>query len=185
MTLVFSDGLNLRFHSKNIPPPGKRQSFLKFNDETSMSASIAMYGGLLCTPKGKNDNPYYLIAKEKPSPLSDSFNLDYFLKLFTPKDQKLSLKAFLATNQRIPGLGNGVLKDILFNAEFHPRKKVVSLEENNKNGLFVALKDTLLKMLELGGRDTEKDIYGNSGGYSPILSKNTLSSQCKRYGSKS
>ncbi|MBW6473348.1 MAG: hypothetical protein K0B14_09515 [Anaerolineaceae bacterium] len=184
MTLVFSDGVNLRFHSKNDPPPGKHQLFLKFNDETSLSASIAMYGGLLCTPKGKNDNPYYLIAKEKPSPFSDAFTLDYFLKLFTPKDLKLSLKAFLATNQRIPGLGNGVLQDILFNAGFHPRKKVVSLEENDKNGLFLALKNTLLNMMELGGRETEKDIYGNPGGYTTILSKNSLSRPCKRCGSQ-
>jgi formamidopyrimidine-DNA glycosylase len=184
MTLVFSDGVNLRFHSKNDPPPAKHQLFLKFDDESSLSAGIAMYGGLLCTPKDKNDNPYYLIAKEKPSPLGDSFTLDYFEKLFTPKDQKLSLKAFLATNQRIPGLGNGVLQDILFNAGFHPKKKVESVDEKGKNELFVALKGTLSKMMELGGRDTEKDIYGNPGGYISILSKNTLNRLCKRCGSQ-
>jgi len=143
-----------------------------------------MYGGLLCVPKGKNDNPYYLIAKGKPSPFSDAFTLGYFLNLFTPKDLRLSLKAFLATNQRIPGLGNGVLQDILFNAGFHPRKKVDSLDENDKNGLFVAIKETLLNMMELGGRDTEKDIYGNPGGYTANLSKNTMGSPCKRCGSQ-
>lgn len=184
LTLVFSDGVNLRYHLKNVPPPGKHQLFLKFNDETTLSATISMYGGLLCTPKGKNDNQYYLIAKEKPSPLSESFTLDYFLKLFTPKDQKLSLKAFLATNQRIPGLGNGVLQDILFNAGFHPKKKVESLDDNNKNDLFVALINTLSKMMEFGGRDTENDIYGNPGRYKSILSKNTLSSPCIRCGSQ-
>ncbi|PKO06705.1 MAG: endonuclease VIII [Chloroflexi bacterium HGW-Chloroflexi-3] len=184
MTLVFSDGVNLRFHLKNDPPPGKHQLLLKFNDETSLSTTIAMYGGLLCTPKGKNDNPYYLIAKDKPSPFSESFTLDYFLKLFTPEDLKLSLKAFLATNQRIPGLGNGVLQDILFNTGFHPRKKVDSLNDNDKNNLFVALINTLSKMMELGGRDSEKDIYGNPGGYTSILSKNTLSRPCSRCGSQ-
>ncbi len=184
MALVFSDGVNLRYHLENDPPSGKHQLFLKFNDETTLSATISMYGGLLCTPKGKNDNQYYLIAKEKPSPLSGSFTSDYFLKLFTPKDQKLSLKAFLATNQRIPGLGNGVLQDILFNAGFHPKKKVESLNDNNKNDLFVALINTLSKMMAFGGRDTENDIYGNPGRYKSILSKNTLSSPCIRCGSQ-
>jgi formamidopyrimidine-DNA glycosylase len=184
MSLVFSDGVNLRFHLKNDLPPGKHQLFLKFNDGTSLSASIAMYGGLLCTPKGKNDNPYYQIAKEKPSPLSDLFTVDYFLNLFTAEDQKLSLKAFLATNQRIPGLGNGVLQDILFNAGFHPRKKIATLNDYEKNNLFVALIETLSRMMELGGRDTEKDFYGNPGGYTTILSKNSLSSPCKRCGSQ-
>jgi hypothetical protein len=70
------------------------------------------------------------------------------------------------------------------NLRFHPRKKVDSLEEIDKNGLFVALKDTLLKMMELGGRDTEKDIYGNPGGYTAILSKNSLGSPCKRCSSQ-
>jgi hypothetical protein len=70
------------------------------------------------------------------------------------------------------------------NLRFHPRKKVDSLEEIDKNGLFVALKDTLLKMMELGGRDTEKDIYGNPGGYTTIFSKNSISSPCKRCGSQ-
>ena len=184
MTLVFSDGVNLHYHSKNDPPPGKHQLFLKFDDETSLSATISMYGGLLCTPNGKNDNQYYLIAKEKPSPLGESFNLDYFLELFTPLDEKLSLKAFLATNQRIPGLGNGVLQDILFNARFHPKKKVNSLDETEKKDLFNAVKNTLSKMSELGGRDTEKDFYGNPGGYISILSKNTLNTPCKRCGSQ-
>lgn len=184
MALVFSDGVNLRFNTKNDPLPGKHQLLLKFNDETSLSATISMYGGLLCTPKGKNDNQYYLIAKEKPSPLSESFTLDYFFRLFIPKDQKLSLKAFLATNQRIPGLGNGVLQDILFNAGFYPKKKVDSLNVNDKNGLYVSLINTLSTMMELGGRDTEKDIYGNPGGYTSILSKNTLTSPCKRCGSQ-
>ncbi len=66
------------------------------------------------------------------------------------------------------------------NLRIHPRKKVDSLGENDKNGLFVALKDTLLKMMEFGGRDTGKDIYGNPGGYTSTLSKNTLHSPCKR-----
>lgn|GEM_PF-2077218 len=30
-------------------------------------------------------------------------------------------KAFLATEQRIPGLGNGVLQDILWTARIHPK----------------------------------------------------------------
>jgi formamidopyrimidine-DNA glycosylase len=94
------------------------------------------------------------------------------------------LKAFLATNQRIPGLGNGVLQDILYNARFHPKKKINSLDEIGKEDLFVSIRNTLSKMTELGGRDTEKDIYGNPGGYTSILSKNTLSSPCKRCGSQ-
>lgn len=184
MTLVFSDGVNLHFHSKNDPQPSKHQLFLKFDDETILSATISMYGGLLCTPKGENENLYYLLAKEKPSPLTDLFTRDYFLSLFSSNVEKLSLKAFLATNQRIPGLGNGVLQDILFNAGYHPKKKINSLDENDKNRLFIAITKTISRMAELGGRDTEKDLYGKPGGYLSILCKNTLHNPCQRCGSE-
>jgi formamidopyrimidine-DNA glycosylase len=71
------------------------------------------------------DNAYYLAAKEKPSPLDDeNFDEAYFLQILTAEETiKLNLKAALATHQRIPGLGNGVLQDILWHAKLSPRAK--------------------------------------------------------------
>lgn len=178
MTLVFSDGVNLQYHVNQNSLPQKHQLLIEFDDHSYLCATISMYGGLLCTPTGKNDNQYYLIAKRKPSPLGGNFDWDYFQSLFTSDDAKLSLKAFLATNQRIPGLGNGVLQDILFNAGLHPKRKVSSLIEEQKQQLFFALKNTLLSMTEQGGRDTEKDLFGRPGGYQTLLSKNTIGKPC-------
>ena len=183
MTLVFSDGVNPQYHVDRDSLPKKHQLLLEFGDHTFLSATISMYGGLMCTPTGKNDNQYYLVAKEKPSPLGVNFDREYFFSLFTSNDDKLSLKAFLATNQRIPGLGNGVLQDILFNAGLHPKKKVMALSEEEKEHLFFAVINTLFSMTEQDGRDTEKDIYGNPGGYKTILSKNTVGKPCNRCGS--
>ena len=84
----------------------------------------------------------------------------------------------LATEQRIPGVGNGVLQDILFNAGIHPRRKKSSMSDTDKSRLFKSLKTTLKNMTELGGRDTEKDFFGNNGGYKTILSKNTVKHPC-------
>jgi len=50
--------------------------------------------------------------------------------------QNKSIKFLLATEQRIPGLGNGVLQDILFKAKIHPKRKVADLSEKNKCELF-------------------------------------------------
>jgi len=184
MVLVFSDGVNLHFHKDETTIPKKHQLLILFDDQSALSASISMYGGLMCTAFGENDNQYYLIAKEKPSIFNKKFDTEYFSSLFSGNDGKLSLKAFLATNQRIPGLGNGVLQDILFNAGFHPKKKVISLRDKDKTLLFNAIKNTLVLMTERGGRDTEKDLYGNVGGYKTILSKNTVGNPCKRCGAK-
>jgi formamidopyrimidine-DNA glycosylase len=94
--------------------------------------------------------------------------------------QKLSIKAFLATEQRIPGLGNGVLQDILFNSKINPKEKVVNLSEKQRNLLYKTIISTLREMTEQGGRDTEKDLFGNKGGYQTKMSKNTVNQSCKQ-----
>jgi formamidopyrimidine-DNA glycosylase len=39
-------------------------------------------------------------------------------------------------------------------------------------------------MTDLGGRDTEKDMFGHMGGYKTILSKNTLKNPCPNCGNE-
>ena len=96
-----------------------------------------MYGGLWCFKEGDFKNPYYDAARSKPSPLSDRFDAEYFNGLINSDDvQNLSAKAFLATEQRIPGLGNGVLQDILYNARIHPKRKIGNLTGAERQILF-------------------------------------------------
>ncbi len=137
-----------------------------------------MYGGMWCFKRGTFDNPYHQGAREKPSPLADDFDTNYFTGLLLPGLEKYSLKAFLATEQRIPGLGNGVLQDILFNARLHPKRKVNTLDSFEKENLFKAIKETLVEMVRQGGRDTERDLFGNLGGYTTLMSKNTVGKAC-------
>jgi formamidopyrimidine-DNA glycosylase len=90
----------------------------------------------------------------------------------------MSVKAFLATEQRIPGLGNGVLQDILFHARIHPKRKMNTLSLQETHSLYEAVKSTLSEMAAKGGRDTEKDLFGCPGGYQSFLSKNTVGTPC-------
>jgi formamidopyrimidine-DNA glycosylase len=182
--LLFSDGVNLRYCNKGAKLPDKHQLLLEFDDGSSLVGWVQMYGGLSAFPDGRNDNKYYLVAKEKPSPLSSDFDEDYFKSLFDEKTAKLSLKAFLATEQRIPGLGNGVLQDILFNAETHPKKKMGTLSPGDHQVLFDSIKNTLSEMTAKGGRDTENDLFGKPGGYTTRLSKNTAGLPCPECGTR-
>ena len=88
----------------------------------------------------------------------------------------MSVKAFLATEQRIPGLGNGVLQDILQQAGLHPRRKIGSMTEAYRKRMYESVVGTLEKMTAAGGRDTEKDLFGNKGGYQTLLSEMTTQS---------
>jgi formamidopyrimidine-DNA glycosylase len=179
VVLLFSDGIILRFHTRDEKRPPKHQLLITFMDGTAISASVQMYGGLWCFKEGEFRNRYYDVAKSKPSPLLDKFDDTYFNEFISSLEvQKLSAKAFLATEQRIPGLGNGVLQDILYNAKIHPKRKVSTLNNSERQSLFHSVKTTLKEMTEQGGRDTEKDLFSKPGGYRTKVSQNTIGKPC-------
>jgi formamidopyrimidine-DNA glycosylase len=51
------------------------------------------------------------------------------------------------------------------------------------DGLFEAVRQVLGEMTRQGGRDTEKDLFGQPGGYRTVLSKNTVDGTCPACGS--
>ncbi len=179
--LVFSDGAGIKLHYDRNELPDRHQLLIEFDNYTYLTTSIQMYGGIFCFKEEEFKNKYYSTAKEKPSPLSKKFNENYFNDFISSEAlQNKSVKFLLATEQRIPGLGNGVLQDILFDANIHPKRKVKSLTLTEKTGLFSSIKNVLSDMIDKGGRDTEKDLFGNYGGYITKLSKNTVGKPCTK-----
>lgn len=176
--IVLGDGARLRFFHTLSEAPSKHQLLLELDDGSALSCSVQMYGAVLAFSDGQCEYKYYYLAKEKPQPLENAFDRAYFNGLRTDGTDRLSVKAFLATEQRIPGLGNGVLQDILFRAGLHPQRKMETLTDEDYAGLFHAVKEVLAEMTARGGRDTEKDLFGNDGGYKTILSKNTVGKPC-------
>ena len=104
VSIVFSDGVNIRYYQTNEKLPAKHQLFMEFDDSSMLICGVQMYGGLAAFKDGEYDNEYYVGSKGKTSPLSDEFDDHYFAKLIEGSSPKLSAKAFLATEQRIPGL---------------------------------------------------------------------------------
>lgn len=179
--ITIVDGTNMRYYPSLEASPSKYQSLIAFDDGSCVVFTVAMYGGIWAY-RGTFDNQYYQGSLASVSPLDDAFDEPFFEQIFRNVTKDLSIKAFLATEQRIPGLGNGVLQDILFNGSIHPKRKKSTLTDFEKGELFHSLKTTLYRMTEKGGRDTEKDLFGNDGGYKTILSKNTLKDPCPNCG---
>lgn len=181
--LLFGDGVVLRYHEPGEALPRKHQLLIGFEDGSVLTASVQMYGGLWCFPCGKMENPYYDAAREKPSPLTDQFDEAYLGDVISSaRNRNLSAKGLLATEQRIPGLGNGTLQDLLLAAGIHPKRKVDTLGRPEEERLFHAVKRTLAEMTRLGGRNTERDLFGVPGGYRTKLSKNTVGGPCPECG---
>jgi len=182
--LSFCDGTLVRYLEPGEARPTRHQLRLDFSDGSAVFCSVQMYGGIFCfsASLGAQDG-YYQVAKEKPSPLSPAFDEPYFASLLTDTTRKLSAKAFLASQQRIPGLGNGVLQDILWTARVHPKRKMAKLSDCELENLYGAVKSVLLDMADKGGRDTERDLFGNAGGYTTVMGKKNVGRGCPACGS--
>jgi len=179
--LSICDGVKVKYCGKNDPVPDKYQLLLTFDDETFLTFTVAMYGGMYVY-HNEFQNSYHKKSMERISALSTDFTEDYFFNFLNNEKPTLSLKAFLATEQRFPGIGNGVLQDILFRAGLHPKRKLNTLDESNKHALYQSIKEVLAAMLAKGGRDTETNLFGKTGGYPTILSKNTYQQACPQCG---
>jgi len=177
--MVLSISAPIRYHAEGETRPKKHQLLLEFEDGTAISASAQMWGGFFCFPMGGEAGfPYFDLTRARPSPLTDAFDRAYFDTLFDDNAPQLSSKAFLATEQRIPGLGNGVLQDILWTARIHPKRKMGELSAPEIDAMYDAVKRVLAAMAAQGGRDTERDLFGRPGGYKTVLSKNTVGTPC-------
>ena len=180
--IAFADGACPKYYEDKRKFPKKHQMALYFDDETAVFVSIQMYGTIYFSPKGECTEAYYISSVGKTNPLAEEFTLDYFVSLYPSGGKKLSAKEFLATKQRIPGLGNGVLQDILWDAGIDPRFDMRQATEADFEALYTSVRKMLKKMCECGGRDTEKDLFGNKGGYITQLSKNSLYEPCMKCG---
>jgi formamidopyrimidine-DNA glycosylase len=179
--LVFTDGVQLSYRTI-LEPEMKHQLLLEFKDHTYFIVSVRMYGGIWCYTD-VFDNPYYFIAKKKPSVFSDDFNIAYFNTLVRENNEGLSLKAFLATEQRIPGFGNGLCQDVLWKAKLHPKMKLKQVSSTQIEVLFNSIKSMLEDIVSHGGRDTEHDLLGEKGRYLTKMSQSGLKEGCPECGS--
>jgi len=182
LRLSLMDGVNLRLLTADAPRPAKHQLLLELSDGRALSATVQMYGGIMLYPRDEDMNFYDAVARQSPSPLTDAFDRAHFDGLVGAAKPTLSAKALLATEQRIPGLGNGCCQDILFIAGIHPQSHIGALSSTQMAGLYTSVKETLAQMAALGGRDTEKDLHGRAGGYKTLLSAKTLAAPCPKCG---
>lgn len=180
--IVFADGAYPKYYEDKKKFPKNHQLAIYFDDETAVFVSIQMYGFISIYTKGECTEEYYISSSSKPSPLENEFTFDYFKSLYSANGKKMSAKAFLATEQRIPGLGNGVLQDILWDAAIDPRFDMRDATQEDLRSLYTSVRKLLKEMCELGGRDTEKDLFGNKGRYITQLSKNSLNEPCMKCG---
>ena len=102
--IALSDGVNMRYCPAGAGIPPKYQLLITFDDDSFLVFTVAMYGGINAF-RDTLDNPYYLGALSKPSPLGDGFDAAYFDRPVMVPRNPTSQR--FATEQMDSGLGNG------------------------------------------------------------------------------
>ncbi len=175
LSLAINDGVNPRLCTVNELPQFY-QLAIEFEDFSALVFTVAMYGGIVLHGNDY-DNEYYVKSRNTISPLAKEFP-DYYWKLIGESKPKLSAKAFIATEQRFPGIGNGCAQDILLNAGLNPKRKLETMSQADREKLLSAIVSVIGEMVRLDGRDTEKGLDGSSGGYRTLMCKNSLIGGC-------
>lgn len=173
-----------RYHEAGAKLPAKHQLLLEFDDDTAVTATVVMWGGIYLAKLGaeKEGIPEGWHTSSRPGPYDKAFTEEYFLGMARACPDKLSVKALMATEQRIPGLGNGCLHDILWTARLNPRRPLSETDDDQLRALHRAAVGVMADMRAKGGRDTEKDLFGKPGGYKTILSAKRSDEPCPSCG---
>ena len=176
-------GERILYHTSDETLPNKHQLILNFQDNTYLTVTISGWGEVrLLEQSGVSDHPH--IKKNAISPLSDAFSFTYFISLLDalPENRRVSAKYFIISEPGIWGVGNGCLQDILYQAKIHPKRQMTSLSNKERETLYATIKQTLAEMVELGGRDSEYDLYNKRGRYQRILHSKVVGHPCHECG---
>ena len=169
--LACAEDVTYEFKPKDLVSQ-KNQLVLIFENDDALELKIKFYGFILL---GKPEDlyahyPYYKMAIDSIHPCDDQFTYDYFLASTHLLEPKGSVKSALATEQHLPGLGNGTLQDILFDAKLSPKRKINTLTKDDRVRLYQTTINKIDEMITFGGRDQTLSIYGEKGGYQVKMS---------------
>lgn len=178
-------GGKVLFHLPGAVLPSKFHLLLRFSDGSSLSVMTQMWGAMELYETGEEQKRQY-IRDMRPTPVEAAFDAAYFDRLLDDlgRKEKRSLKSLLTQDQLIPGLGNAIAQDILFNARLHPKKPIQELDDGMRADLFAAIRSTTAEITQAGGRYDEVDLFNQPGGYVRRMDKNALERPCPRCSAK-
>jgi formamidopyrimidine-DNA glycosylase len=172
-------GERILFHKQGTTIPKKHQLLIEFEDQTYLTVTVSGWGEVrLIESKDLEKHPHIFL--ERMDPLSDEFSFNGFEDLVEqlPDKKRCSAKKFYITDPGLRGIGNGVIQDIFFLSKIHPKREMRSLSNEERKLLYETTRSELQKMVKLGGRDSEKDIFNQRGGYKRIMHNKVVNTPC-------
>jgi len=183
LLLLGECGGKILYHPPGSKLPKKYHLFLNFEDGSSLTVMTQMWGAMELYERGEEQNRQY-IQGMRPLPTDPNFSYDTFSELIDHliEGKKRSAKSLLTQDQLIPGLGNAIAQDILFQAGIDPRHPIKDLDMNQRHSLYHAIQSTVQEVIDKGGRYDEFDLFGERGGYVRLMDKHAAEGPCPRCG---
>jgi formamidopyrimidine-DNA glycosylase len=172
-------GGKVLYHPTPQTLPAKYHLCLEFVDGSYLTGMTQMWGAFELYEAGLEMERQY-IKDMRPTPIDAEFTLEYFSSLIDELNagEKRSAKALLTQEQLIPGLGNAIAQDILFQAGLHPRHPLTALNLVQRGELYRAILETVQAVIEKGGRYDEVDLYNQPGGYVRMMDSRSADKPC-------
>jgi formamidopyrimidine-DNA glycosylase len=176
----------IRFHATAETLPKKQRPCLKldFSDETYLTVVITLFGEIRVLGV-EGDDAYH--TNQDPrlvTPDSERFTLEGFRAALAEEDiAKVSAKKLLTSRMPVfyvDGLGGGYVQEILYRAQIHPKRKLRSLTADEQEAYYRAIVEVTAEAIEQGGRYNERDLFGQPGGFTPQVRKETLGEPCPK-----
>lgn len=173
----------IRYVPSDEATPKKAHGVVTFGDGDRLVVTIQAWGGfLVLTPEELVAHPY--AGNVGLSPIGDAFTPERFNRTLDDSGDwsRKPIKAFLVHEGNVCGIGNGYLQDVLFRAGLSPKRKVPDISADGRERLRRAIVETMNEAIGKGGRDTEVDLYGAPGGYTPVLDRRAKGRPCPECG---
>ncbi len=186
--LWWSDaGGRILYYQAGEELPPKYHLAWDFTDGSHLIFALEMWGAVrLLMGSEFDERP---LGETGLAPLSRDFTLERFDDMLEayPEKKSKGVKGFLVATvhtmpQHLNGLGNAYIQDILYRSGLHPGRKIPQIQPEERRKLYEAIQSTLQQAIDLGGRDEERDLFGQPGRYSRLMSSRTAGSRCLQCG---
>lgn len=177
--LIGECGGRLLYHPRGAQLPAKYHLWLSFADGSALTAMTQMWGAYELYVAGEEQERQY-VQGMRPTPVDAEFTFDYFSDLIDSlvAGEKRSVKGLLTQDQLIPGLGNAIAQDIMFHARLHPKRALTDLSPAQRRALYDAILSTVQAAIAGGGRNDERDLYDQPGGYVRLMDSRAAGQPC-------
>ncbi len=172
------------FHRSEESLPEKYHLQLNFNDGTFLTVRLTSMG---CIQVFGDDNleRSYVYVRDHMSKLDPMDEGEFTFVRFSDllQSQARMLKSvLLGKDAIIVGVSNSAFQEIAYKAKIHPKRKASDLDGNERLVLYDSIRGILGERIRLKGKEGFVDLYGNPGGYKPVMASDMMGKPCPECG---